>query len=81
MKDKEIEVFDGRPGIQVRYHREPKIVKITAQDPGWKTPFQPMIIGDILTALYNLMHPDKNVKFEYYTNQATGEFGYRAIPK
>jgi hypothetical protein len=78
---KETEVKETNNKLEVRYIENKKLLTITVKDPCWKTPFQSMLVADILTALYGLMSPWKNVKFEMFNDEKTSIWGFRAIPK
>lgn len=67
--------------LEVRYTKDKKTLTIVAKDLSWKTPFQQMFIADIITAVYDLMLPGKNVKFEFNQNKDTGEWGFLAKSK
>jgi hypothetical protein len=65
---------------EIRYNILKKMLQANIEDPAWRTVFQPMLVSELLTNIYTVVNPEKNVKFEYYS-MGKGEWGFRAIPK
>ena len=63
---------------KVAYNKIKKKLIAEIEDPGWMTAFQPMVIADMLTKIYKIVDPDKQIKFEYYKKGS--EFGFASVP-
>jgi hypothetical protein len=63
---------------KIKFNKIEKILTAEIQNPAWSTAFQPMVIEDLLAAIYKVMEPEKKIKFEYYKKGS--EIGFAAVP-
>ena len=65
--------------MDIKYQKARKLLKIEIQDPAFGTAFQPHMLAEMLTDIYNVLDANNSIKFQYY--KEGGSWGFKTVKK
>lgn len=67
--------------IKVRFNRDKKTLRVEVEDVAFMTPFQPSLMGEILTSIADVLEKQQNnYRFKYF-KEDKDNFGWRSVKK